>query len=423
MATWLGVATPENFDLVLRTNTWGVSERSADRIKRVEVRDGLVVHVPPMRCGGIFRVTRRVERDETTNPPYTYRIGIEPVNVPPQPVSIREAFPVLIGANPGGYFRVGFREIPEHEFEAFRDFLESGRADTLEPTTFGSVMEEVPFPSHPGEGGMLVNASETTLGWLGELRKMVSEKQPSLRCSASKYYAAFSSPDTDRNFVYLHLQRNDIRTFTPLTADDDPALQPTPSSGNWADRFPSIYLIQGPGDIKTAAELVLRSHERELATVREGLEGVEGAETNVPGREASGFAVSLERDLEDYLEHQLDELEPGLKLYRDGETSGRQFSTDAGRIDLLATDKSGAFVAIEVKAGRAERDVLGQILTYVNSIREHPAGGQPVRGIIVASDFAPVLLPTTRDLSPKVTLYRYWTEFRFRRLDGGDPPG
>ena len=75
-------------------------------------------------------------------------------------------------------------------------------------------------------------------------------------------------------------------------------------------------------------------------------------------REESGISANrlseyrrvqiLERVLEDILEQNLDELEPGLTLVE------RQFPTAVGPIDLLAQDRNDAYVVIELKrAGRA----------------------------------------------------------------------
>lgn len=422
MANWLGVATPENYALNFKTRTWGVSDRSLDRIKRVRVGDNLVIHVPPMRCGGIFRVTKphfHAEKPIWPDSPYPHRIRIEPVIVPPRPVDIRRAFTMMIGTNPAGYFRVGFREIPDHEFEAFRDFLESGRVETLEPTTLEADQGGVQSPSSPGEGGKLVEASSTTLGWLEELRGRVARRNPSLVYGVSKYWASFKSPDTNRNICSLSVQRNQIRLFTRLEVNEDRDLQPTPASQNWARWYPAIFLVRSQGDIQKGVELILRSYDRDLEMVKQALEGEEEpTEPSMlsPAVEASGFALSLERDLEDYLAGNLGDIEPGLKLYTDGDTTGRQFATDVGRIDLLALDASGAFVVIEAKAGVADRAVLGQILPYMAWVEDNLAKGKPVRGIIVASDFAPALPPTVKKLPMGLALCKYWAEFRFKRI-------
>lgn len=106
---------------------------------------------------------------------------------------------------------------------------------------------------------------------------------------------------------------------------------------------------------------------------------------------------------------------PGLKLYRDGDLIGRQFGTDVSRIDLFGINAGGNFVVLELKAGEADRAVLGQILPYVGWVREHLAKGKAVRGIAIASDFSADVLAATNVLS-NFSLYRYSVEFRFKKV-------
>jgi endonuclease len=102
-----------------------------------------------------------------------------------------------------------------------------------------------------------------------------------------------------------------------------------------------------------------------------------------------GVQLSLEWDLENALVTNLEQLERGLHLYdRDG-VRGQQVDTDAvGRLDLLAIDKDGGLVVIELKADRADDRVVGQILRYMGWASEKLAQGASVRGIIVASEFS-----------------------------------
>jgi len=85
------------------------------------------------------------------------------------------------------------------------------------------------------------------------------------------------------------------------------------------------------------------------------------------------------------------------------------------RIDLLAQDAAGNLVVIELKAGEAGREVLGQILPYMGWVREHLAKGKAVRGIVVASDFTPELLAAVNVLS-NFALYRYAVQFTLRKV-------
>ena len=142
---------------------------------------------------------------------------------------------------------------------------------------------------------------------------------------------------------------------------------------------------------------------------------LESLEVTVRPLSESKLALSPERDVEDFLEANLQVIEPGLKLYREDDLSGRQFGTDVSRIDLLGIDAGGNFVVIELKAGEADRTVLGQILPYMGWVREHLAKGKAVRGIVVASDFSSDLLAAINVLS-NFSLYRYAVQFSFKKV-------
>lgn len=66
-----------------------------------------------------------------------------------------------------------------------------------------------------------------------------------------------------------------------------------------------------------------------------------------------------EESLEELLEAHIEMLDPGLCVI------GRQVRTDdGGRVDLLAIDKKGDTVVIELKRGKATRSVIAQVLSY-----------------------------------------------------------
>ncbi|MFZ4439214.1 MAG: endonuclease NucS domain-containing protein [Syntrophales bacterium] len=85
-----------------------------------------------------------------------------------------------------------------------------------------------------------------------------------------------------------------------------------------------------------------------------------------------------ERNLEDFIVHQLEAIEPGLRLEK------RQLSTPAGRLDLLCKDTNGNYVVVELKRTQGTDQVVGQILRYMGwLIGAH--GTDKVRGIIVVA--------------------------------------
>src|SRR5258708_14901642 len=89
----------------------------------------------------------------------------------------------------------------------------------------------------------------------------------------------------------------------------------------------------------------------------------------------------LEKDLEDYLEKNLETIEAGLQWL------GRQHPTTVGPIDLFARARNGDLVVIELKKGRAADKVFGQVCRYMGCIKlEHADARQAVRGIIVGRE-------------------------------------
>jgi hypothetical protein len=123
--------------------------------------------------------------------------------------------------------------------------------------------------------------------------------------------------------------------------------------------------------------------------------------------------LSLERDLEENLAANLSQLEPGLAPIRREGLSFRQVDTKTvGIIDLLASDKSGGIVVIELKAGEASDRVCGQVQRYMGWVQEAFPDAHPVRGIIVASAFTEGARYAAK-VVPNLTLKRYSVSFKF----------
>lgn len=105
----------------------------------------------------------------------------------------------------------------------------------------------------------------------------------------------------------------------------------------------------------------------------------EGEDDFEASEELVEASISLERDIEDHLVDNLDAIEPGLKFI------ARQYPTAIGRIDILAEDREGVRVVIEVKVGDAKDSVVGQIARYLGWFARQD--GRVPRGIVVASGF------------------------------------
>jgi len=113
-----------------------------------------------------------------------------------------------------------------------------------------------------------------------------------------------------------------------------------------------------------------------------------------------------ERDLQSYLVKNLHALEPGLTLYEEEGLSGVEYDAGGRFIDILAVDKNGGFVVIELKVDKGYERVVGQILRYIGWVEQNLSNGREVRGIIVASKISLDLILATKKI-PAVKLFEY----------------
>ena len=123
--------------------------------------------------------------------------------------------------------------------------------------------------------------------------------------------------------------------------------------------------------------------------------------------ETIDVSISLEKDLHSYLATRVSEIENDLILADDGV----EYQTDAGRIDILANDAKGNPVVIELKAGKAKDNALGQLLGYMGCLSTEP----DIRGILVASDFDKRVIYAAKGL-PRIKLVKYKVSFELQEI-------
>ncbi len=122
----------------------------------------------------------------------------------------------------------------------------------------------------------------------------------------------------------------------------------------------------------------------------------------------AGTTFGLEKDLQDAIRENITQLESGLKII----DNGLERKVTSGFIDILAKDSQGRYVIIELKAGKAKDAVIAQILGYMGDIAQEE--NQPVRGIIVASDFNQRLRSASKAI-PNLDLNSYSYTFDFKK--------
>jgi hypothetical protein len=127
------------------------------------------------------------------------------------------------------------------------------------------------------------------------------------------------------------------------------------------------------------------------------------------GSSEQALEFALEAHLRDFLAKNIERIETGLRLYASADRNGVEFPVDGGRIDLLAVDRKGKFVVIELKVSQGRNKTLGQLLYYMGWVDQHLGKG-PCRGFIIASDITSELSVAAARV-PGVNLAKYRMSF------------
>jgi endonuclease len=140
----------------------------------------------------------------------------------------------------------------------------------------------------------------------------------------------------------------------------------------------------------------------------------EGEPLEEPSAEAAR-EFAFERDLRNYLVRNLGLIEPGLRLYEEEGITGVEFPVGGRFIDILAIDREGRYVVVELKVSRGYDRVVGQLLRYMGWIEQNMESSMPARGIIVANEITSDLKLACSRI-PDVRLIEYEIEFKLRPI-------
>ena len=123
----------------------------------------------------------------------------------------------------------------------------------------------------------------------------------------------------------------------------------------------------------------------------------------------AGTKFALEEHLRDYLAENLGILETGLSLWPVENGDAVEFPVDeqgpSRKIDILAKDRGGLPVVIELKVSKGHEKTIGQVLYYRAKIKQR-FHAEPVRIFIVAAEISPELHTAASEV-PDVLLFKY----------------
>jgi restriction system protein len=106
--------------------------------------------------------------------------------------------------------------------------------------------------------------------------------------------------------------------------------------------------------------------------------------------EATRAEFVLERYLEEFVVTNFESIfkRDGLELYETDDRPAHQYLTDVGRIDILGWKPStNSFVVIELKKGRESDQVIGQVLRYMQWVKDNLCNkAQKVEGLIICRE-------------------------------------
>lgn len=162
-----------------------------------------------------------------------------------------------------------------------------------------------------------------------------------------------------------------------------------------------------PGDLsETVASrgtIRILDYDVDVDKLKEALNLISSAEAS----QETILEVAGEDEISAYLKQHVGDLEEGL-VFKEAE-----YGVSVGSIDILAEDKTGSPVVIEIKV-KADDSAVGQVLGYMQAYREE-LGTKQVRGLIVAQEFSERSMKAAKQAGIK--LYRCRKSFTFQAIN------
>lgn len=156
------------------------------------------------------------------------------------------------------------------------------------------------------------------------------------------------------------------------------------------------------------------SHRGAANRYREFLRESEGLNIEDRGDEQDNavsdtIRFSIEADLQNSLRQNLGQLVPGLTVA----DNGLERTVATGRIDILARDSNGVYWVIELKAGTANEQAVGQLTAYMSAFaEEEDIDIGNIHGVLIARDFNDKARYSAR-MFPSISLKSYGFKFSF----------
>lgn len=133
--------------------------------------------------------------------------------------------------------------------------------------------------------------------------------------------------------------------------------------------------------------------------------------------EDSEVVFGLESQLRDFISQNITRIPlHGRKLSL--ASGGVEYYTDAGKIDILATDEKGNFIVFELKRGRTPDHVIGQLVRYMGCIKQTIGKDKEVYGVIVAKTIKENM-HYAKTVIPNISLLHYEVKFELRDAISG----